>query len=100
MSLVTAPMASVFGKNEYGLYKTNIRVAFTEFHGAQPAPVVDCSTVNLNGNVNRTIAVIYLKLGDENRIYSDGDCIIIEGKNTEGLIKSGEKFAYALLGVF
>ena len=100
VSLVTAPMATILGRSESGLYKKSIRVAFTEFHGAQPAPVVDCSTVNLNQDINRTSAVILLKLGEENRVYSDGDCIIVEGKDTDGLIKSGEKFAYALIGVF
>lgn len=101
VSLVTAPMASILGKADYGIYKKNVRVAFTQFHAGQPtAPAVDCSTVNLNGNVNRTSAVIFLKLGEQNRVYSDGECIVIEGKNTDGLIKAGEKFAYSLIGVF
>src|SRR3989338_390124 len=101
VSLVTAPMASILGKNDYSIYHVSIRVAFTQFHAGQPiASVVDCSTVNLNSNANQTSAVILLKLGNENRVYSDGECIVVEGKDTDGLIKAGEKFAYALIGVF
>lgn len=101
VSLVTAPMATILGKSDAGLYKVGVRVAFTEYHAGQPtASLVDCSTVNLNSNVNKTSAVILIKLGEENRVYSDGECIVVEGKDTNGLIKAGEKFAYALIGVF
>ncbi len=101
VSIVVAPLLSILGRNEYGIYKTRITNAYTSYHAGDPvAPVVDCTTVNLNAKVNKTVGVISIRLGEENRVYSDGECIVIEGKDTDGLIKSGEKFAYHLIGVF
>ncbi|MEK7060956.1 MAG: hypothetical protein AAB931_00365, partial [Patescibacteria group bacterium] len=53
-----------------------------------------CSTME-NSKVSNTGAVILLKLGEENKVYSEGECIVIEGKNTDGLIKSGEKLEFS-----
>ena len=57
-------------------------------------PIITCNTVN------ETVSVIYLTLGTENKVYSEKDCIIVEGKDTEGLTLAANKFAYYLLGVF
>ena len=101
VNIVTAPMVSILGRSDFGIYKVRITSAYTSFHAGEPvAPIVDCSTVNYNKNINMSVGVVYLKLGNENKIYSDGDCIVIEGKDKDGLIKSGEKFAYSLIGVF
>ena len=101
VSISIAPLLSILGRSDSGIYRVRITNTYTDHNPGDPiASVVDCSTVNLNTKINKTIAVIYLKLEDENRIYSDGDCIVIEGKNTDGLIKSGEKFAYHLIGIF
>src|SRR3989338_6237503 len=101
VNIVTAPMASILGKTDFGIYRIRVNSAYTSFHSGEPvAPTVDCSTVNYNGKVNKTVGVVYLKLGNDNKIYSEGDCIIIEGKDSDGLIKAGEKFAYHLIGVF
>lgn len=51
-------------------------------------------------NVNDTTAVIYVKVGDESKIYSENGCIIIQGRGANGVVRAGEKFAYSLLGVF
>lgn len=59
----------------------------------------DLSVINCV-DTNDYIAVVYLKLGDETKIYSEGDCVIIQGRGGNGLIMAGEKFAYYLLGVF
>ena len=101
VSIVVAPMISILGRSDFGIYKARVTSAYISHHAGEPvAPEVDCSTVNLNEKVNKTSAVILVKLGEQNRIYSEGDCVVIEGKNTDGLIKSGEKFGYHLIGVF
>jgi len=58
------------------------------------APKVTCEDANEN------IGVIYLDLGEENKVYSKGNCIILEGINDKGLLLASEKFAYHLIGVF
>ncbi len=101
VSVIVAPMITILGKTDAGLYQIRVTSAYTSFHAGEPiAPVVDCSTVNLNAKVNKTIGVVLVKLGNENKVYSDGDCIVVEGKDTDGLVKSAEKFAYNLIGVF
>lgn len=101
VSIVVAPMISILGRSDFGIYKARVTSAYTSHHAGEPvAPIVDCTTVNLNEKVNKTSGVILVRLGEDNRIYSDGDCVIVEGKDTDGLIKSGEKFGYHLIGVF
>ena len=51
-------------------------------------------------NVSTNFAVIYVKVGEESKIYSQGNCIVIEGRGVNGIVRAGEKFAYSLLGVF
>src|SRR3989344_3892702 len=63
----------------------------------------DLEDIYLENNVYNKLnkdKVIYVKIGQESKIYSQNGCIIIEGKGTEDLIRVSEKFAYHLLGVF
>ena len=78
---------------EYAIYDLRLTNTYTT-KVRDDLSVIDCNSVNNN------IAVIYIKIGEEEKIYSDGDCIIIQGRGGEGLIRASEKFAYYLLGVF
>ncbi len=43
--------------------------------------------------------VVLLRIGDENRIYSDGYCVIVEGVDGDGLVEGATKLVYNLLGI-
>ena len=90
-------LGKILGKAEYGIYKLDVHGAFTDSTNRSrelEIPQIDCA------NTTSKTAVIYLKLGEQNRVYSSDDCIIVEGKDTEGLTLATNKFAYYLLGVF
>ncbi|MDD5331686.1 MAG: hypothetical protein PHE43_02595 [Candidatus Nanoarchaeia archaeon] len=48
---------------------------------------------------NKEDAVIWLKLGDSNRIYSQDLCIIIEGRTQDDLVKGADLFDFVLLDI-
>ncbi len=75
------------------IYNVNVTNTYTSFV-RELYPVITCN------NVTDTRSVIYLKIGDENKIYSEGDCVVIQGRGADGLVMTSEKFAYHLLGVF
>ena len=45
------------------------------------------------------VVVINLRLKDENRIYAESDCIIVQGDSYVNLIKSSERLLYSVLTV-
>ncbi|MBS3168145.1 hypothetical protein J4216_03415 [Candidatus Woesearchaeota archaeon] len=90
--LATSAFEQVLGYSE-GIYRVNIVNTYTT-NVSSLVPPRTCDDVDENN------AVIYLKLGDENKVYSEGDCVIIQGYGADGLVKVSEKFAYHLLGVF
>ena len=57
------------------------------------APVRTCS------DVNTTMAVIKLQKGSENKIFSEGDCVVVEGTDEANLIKSADRLSLTILGV-
>ncbi len=100
-SLAVAPMETILGRSNNGLYKFDIKNVYTEYNVNDPkVEVTTCNDVNDSPNFYVYFRVIELKLGNENKVYTNGRCIIIEGKDEDGVIKSAEKFAYYLIGVF
>lgn len=84
----------MLGKEDYGLYKLNVVNLFTDFDYGGTMPMISCS------NVTADDSVIYLKLGEKNRVYSlRNGCVVVEGVDGAGLIKSADRFAYHLMGV-
>lgn len=75
------------------LYKTAVVNTYTTNFEGRYLPI------NCN-NVSNIAAVIYVKVGEQSRVYSQGDCIVIEGRGSDGIVRAGEKFAYSLLGIF
>lgn len=84
----------ILGTSNDGIYGINTQSALTRPIETSNVTVKTCD------DVDDITGIILLKLGDENRDYSDDGCIIIEGKDEKGLIMASEKFAYHLLGVF
>jgi len=83
----------MLNEKDVNIFDATIINGFTNF-SSQDVPVITC------GNVSTKFAVIELKLGDENKVYSEGKCIIIQGRGGEGLLMAAEKFAYSLIRVF
>ncbi|MBS3152139.1 hypothetical protein J4230_01880 [Candidatus Woesearchaeota archaeon] len=77
----------------FGIYNLDISNVYNTSFENKTLPIT-CA------NVTNNIAVVYIKVGDETKVYSQYGCIIIEGRGGNGIIKAGEKFAYNLLGVF
>ena len=75
-----------------GLYNLGVSAGYTIPIGEYP--VIHCS------NVTSEIGVIYYKLGENAKVYSDDGCVIIEGKTNEDFLYASEKFGYHLLEVF
>ena len=84
----------LLGTTRDGIYGINTKSALTKPEGNETVTIKTCNDIDL------TTGIIYLKLGDENKVYLDNACVIIQGKDEKGLIMSSEKFAYHLLGVF
>ena len=57
-------------------------------------PVITCA------NVSSSVGVLWLTLGEKNRLYSKDGCVIIEGKTGDDLLKLSDKLVLHLLGVF
>jgi len=65
--------------------------AFTEKRGDNP--------VKYCKDVTKKTAIIWLKLSNQTRIYSDDGCVMVEGTDEDELIKAGTKLTLKLLGV-
>lgn len=56
-------------------------------------------TVKNCEDVNDKTGVIWLKLGNETKIYNNNGCIIIEGTSEYELIRGADRFILTLLGI-
>ena len=79
-----------FIDNKYLINKP-VNSAFTKPYGNYS--VKTCADA-----IDRTV-VIRLELGDETKIYSEGDCIIIEGQDEFDLIKAADRLVLYLIGI-
>ncbi len=91
--VAAAAFEQILGTGNVGLYRINLLNTYTKKY-RDDIPKVTCSSVD-DG-----IAVIYLRLASETKVYSEGDCIVVQGEDADDLIKAGEKFGYYLIGVF
>jgi hypothetical protein len=46
------------------------------------------------------ILVIEFKLGNQDKVYLNGDCIVVEGKTADSLIEMSDRLGYALVGIY
>lgn len=81
----------ILGTSSDGIYGINTQSAFTKGVNI---------TIKTCDDVDFDTSIIMLELGDKNKAYLDNGCVMIQGRNEEGLIMASEKFAYHLLGVF
>lgn len=85
-------IAGVIGTADFGVFKIPTQGAFTEKIDVD-YPVKTCN------DAKDGVAVILLNMGKENKVYSQGDCIIVEGDSYDNLIKSSERLILGLFGV-
>ena len=91
-SLGAIELAGVIGTAEFGVFKIPTQGAFTESIDSE-------YLVKTCADAKDGVVVINLRLGEQSRVYSEGDCVIVEGDSYDNLIKSSERLIYSLLGV-
>jgi len=57
-------------------------------------PIKTCSDSTL------TTLVIEFKIGNQDRVYMNEDCVVVEGKTADSLIESSDRLGYALVGIY
>jgi hypothetical protein len=82
----------VIGTNDYGVFKIPTQTATYKVTNTS-FPYKTCK------DANNQIGVIYLFVGNYTRIVPYGECVIVEGKDYDELIKAADKLTLNLLGV-
>jgi hypothetical protein len=83
----------VLGSGSGGVFQKQVSGAFTHAINGSSTPVKECK------DADKATGVIMLVLGNENKVYSQDDCVIVEGQTYFDLIRSADRFLLALLGV-
>jgi len=97
--LASLDLAKVLGTAEYSVFKIPTEGALTySISNAtnstfQNIPIITCN------NVNNDIGVIWFNIDNENKIYSNKGCVIIEAVDEDILIKLADRLVYSLLGI-
>lgn len=90
--LTSGTLIQILGNSDAGIYKIPVVVSVTEDFGNTDFPIIACD------DATKEIGVIELRYG-EPKIYSEGDCVIIQGQNREDFINMNDLLSYILLGV-
>lgn len=75
------------------IYKIPTGMAITESIEGVDSPVIGCAQSTIERRV------IELRQGDENRIYKEGECIVMEFVTADDSIKVATKLTYHVLGI-
>ena len=75
------------------VYEKEVRSALTRPDNRSASPVITC------GNTSSEIRVIYLKLGNSTKIYSDFGCIVVQGTDPVELLKASERLTFEMLKI-
>jgi hypothetical protein len=78
-------IAQIYGKDVKGALAKNSTNTVT--------PIATCD------NITTTQTVIYLKLGNSTGIYNNKGCVVVQGRNTEELLKASERLAFEMLKI-
>lgn len=94
-TLSAISFGEILGSGQFGLFQRPVKSAFTDkFDETNKIPQITCQ------NVTKNVAVVDMKLGEENKIYFQDKCIILEATDGANMIKTSERLAYGLLGLF
>ncbi len=83
----------VLGSGSGGVFKKQVSGAFTHAVNGSSTQVKECK------DADKATGIIMLVLGDENKVYAQDDCVILEGQTYFDLIRSADRFLLAILGV-
>jgi len=90
--LAAVEIARVLGTNSYGVFKIPTQSA-TTIPTNTSFPYITCA------NATKQIGVIQFFVGNKTRVGSIGECVYVEGKDYDELIKASDKLTLNLLGV-
>lgn len=90
--LSSGTLIQILGNSNSGVYKIPVVVSMTKDDGNSDFPIKTCD------DATQEVGVIELRYG-EPKIYSDGECVIIQGNNREEFINVNDLLSYVLLGV-
>jgi hypothetical protein len=90
--LASGTLVQILGTNSQGIFKIPVVQSVTRDNNNPDFPIKTC------GDATPDIGVIELKYGDPG-LYSDGECVIIQGNTREDFIKYNDLLSYILLEV-
>ncbi|MEW6063539.1 MAG: hypothetical protein AB1571_04185 [Nanoarchaeota archaeon] len=91
--LAVLEIGRITGTADYGLYQINTQAAYT-MESDVKVPVKTCK------DASDKVGIIEIRMGSKDAVYSENECVIVEGKDEQGLIKAADKLTLHLLGVF
>lgn len=68
-------------------------------HGALLRDAGNNAPVRTCDDVNETTAIVRFDIGDDNRIYSEGECVIVEANDELNLTRAADRLSLTVLGV-
>ena len=84
-------IANILGRR-LGLFNVNVIGATTEFAN-DGTYIINCK------DVQESLNVAWLRVGEKTEVYLDNGCIIIEGQNEDELTRSADRLVYHVLEV-
>lgn len=90
--LAAIEISRILGTNSYGVFKIPTQSA-TYKPTNTTFPYITCA------NATKQIGVIYLFVGNYTRVLPYGECVIVEGKDYDDLVKAADRLTLHLLGV-
>ena len=90
--LSAGTLIQILGNSDAGIYKIPVVPSVSQETGNNDFPVKTCD------DTTESIGVILMKYGDP-IIYSEGECVILQGNNTEEFKRINDLLSYILLGV-
>ena len=82
---------------EFGRFTKGFETAWTTQNADTVKHNLAVKTCN---DITPNHAVISLVLGPSNQVFFMDDCLIVQGKDAQGLVKTADKLAYTILGLY
>ena len=90
--LASGTLIQILGTSDAGIFQTPVVISSSKENNNPDFPIKTCN------DSTKEIGVIELRYG-EPKLYSKGECVIIQGNSREDFIKYNDLLSYMLLGV-
>ena len=90
--LSAGTLVQILGNSDAGIYKIPIVVSVSQETSNSDFPIKTCN------DATDSIGVILMRYGDP-KIYSEGNCVILQGNSTEEFKRINDLLSYILVGV-